>query len=60
MAEIVFKKDTAPNTPSSGNVTIFAKVDGFMYSKDDTGIETVMTSAGLTQDQVLNRISLRA
>jgi hypothetical protein len=34
----------APSTPSSGNVVTYAKSDGLMYSKDDAGTETLMSS----------------
>lgn len=34
---------SAPSTPSSGQVAIYAKADGLMYSKDDAGTETLMS-----------------
>jgi hypothetical protein len=34
---------SAPATPSSGNVVTYAKADGLMYSKDDAGVETLMS-----------------
>lgn len=37
---------TAPSTPSSGNVVIYAKSDGKLYIKDDAGTETDLTSGG--------------
>jgi len=36
----------APSTPASGNVVIYAKTDGKLYIKDDTGAETDLTSGG--------------
>lgn len=61
MAEIILSENsTAPATPDPNNVVIYAKSDGFMYSKADTGVETLMSSAGLTLDQILNIVSLRA
>ncbi len=36
----------APSTPASGNVVIYAKTDGLLYIKDDTGLETELTSGG--------------
>ena len=37
---------TSPATPSTGNVVIYAKQDGFMYSKDDAGVETQLGGGG--------------
>lgn len=34
----------APATPSAAEVVIYAKSDGLMYSKDDAGAETLMSS----------------
>jgi hypothetical protein len=33
----------APATPSAGQVVIYSKSDGLMYSKDDAGTETLMS-----------------
>jgi hypothetical protein len=60
MAEIILYKGTAPATPSTGNVTVYSKTDGFVYSKNDNGVESVMSSVGLVLEQVLNLIALRA
>jgi hypothetical protein len=32
-------------TPASGNVTVYAKADGLLYSKDDAGTETLVSGA---------------
>lgn len=32
----------APSTPASGKVSVYAKSDGLMYSKDDAGTETTL------------------
>lgn len=34
---------TAPGTPSAGQVAVYAKVDGLLYSKDDAGVETLVS-----------------
>jgi hypothetical protein len=34
---------SAPSTPATGNVAIYAKADGLMYSLDDAGVETLMS-----------------
>lgn len=40
MAQITLPEGAAASTPSSGNVTLYAKADGLLYSKDDAGVET--------------------
>ncbi len=42
-----FQEMIAPPTPPSGSVVIYAKSDGKLYAKDDTGAETDLT-AGVT------------
>lgn len=37
---------TAPGTPASAKVRIYAKSDGLMYSKDDGGVETALGGGG--------------
>lgn len=34
---------SAPGTPASGNVALYAKADGLLYSKDDAGSETLVS-----------------
>ena len=58
------KEVAAPATPPAGYVYIYAKADGKLYIKDDTGAETDLTAtaaggSGLTQAQVLALTSLR-
>lgn len=36
----------APGTPAAGKVSLYAKADGLLYSKDDAGLETVVTGGG--------------
>ena len=36
----------APATPATGYVRVYAKSDGLVYSKDDAGVETVVTGGG--------------
>ena len=52
--QVMTEQATAPDTPSSGKVIIYAKTDGLMYSKDDTGTETAMTN----QAQYTNRYGI--
>ena len=44
MAEIILSEGPAPSTPSTGKSTIYPKTDGLWYSKDDAGVETLMSS----------------
>lgn len=43
---LTLREVTAPATPASGKVVIYAKSDGLVYSKDDAGTETVVTGGG--------------
>ena len=42
----VTEHGTAPSTPSSGKVAIYAKSDGLIYGKDDAGTETLLSNSG--------------
>jgi len=42
--KIDIAEDTAPGTPSSGLVSVYAKTDGKVYSKDDAGTESDLTA----------------
>lgn len=42
----LFPEAAAPGTPASGNVVLYAKTDGFLYSKDDAGTETQLGGSG--------------
>lgn len=44
MAQIIIDEGTAPSTPSSGKVSVYAKTDGQIYSKDDAGTETKLNN----------------
>lgn len=41
--EVEFKEQSAPATPASGYVRVYAKTDGKIYIKDDAGTETDLT-----------------
>ncbi len=45
---------SAPGTPASGNVALYAKADGLLYSKDDAGTETVVTGGGGASRSVIH------
>lgn len=40
-----FDEESAPATPAANTVRVYAKSDGKMYSKDDAGVESALTSA---------------
>jgi len=40
---LTFPEISAPSTPASAKVVLYAKSDGLLYSKDDAGLETVVT-----------------
>jgi hypothetical protein len=44
--KIPFVEAAAPSTPAASRVVVYAKSDGLMYSKDDAGAETLMSSGG--------------
>jgi hypothetical protein len=74
MSDLLFSEGPASSTPATGKVVQYAKTDGFMYSKDDAGVETkfgglpaatqsdvdtgTSTTTAITPD--LNRITLMA
>lgn len=43
MAQIIFAESAAPATPATGKVTLYAKTDGLLYSKDDAGTESTLS-----------------
>lgn len=43
---VTFTEGSAPSTPASGKVVVYAKSDGLIYSKDDAGVETLMSGGG--------------
>lgn len=42
MSGIILTEDTAPSTPLTGRVVLYAKDDGLLYVKNDTGSEMVV------------------
>jgi len=44
MGQHLLPEGAAPSTPAAGYVAVYAKTDGLLYSKDDAGVETVVTS----------------
>lgn len=47
--QVIFDEGAAASTPAAAKVTVYAKSDGLMYSKDDAGVETLMSGgAGMS------------
>lgn len=44
--QIDFTEGAAPGTPAAGKVSLYAKADGLLYSKDDAGAETALGGGG--------------
>lgn len=44
MSKVIFTENAAPATPATATVALYAKADGLLYSKDDTGTETPVSS----------------
>lgn len=42
--KFTYDEGSAASTPASAKVVTYAKADGLMYSKDDAGVETLMSS----------------
>lgn len=40
---ILLDEQAAPATPATGRVALYAKADGLVYSKDDAGVETLVS-----------------
>lgn len=56
MSEVKLYQETAPSTPESGYVTLYAKTDKKLYLKDDAGTETDLTSGGGSGDVATDAI----
>jgi len=46
MAQLKLAEGPAAGTPAPGQVTLYAKTNGLLYSKDDTGAETQLGGGG--------------
>ena len=49
---VEFAEAAAPATPASGQVRIYAKANGLMYSKDDAGTETALGGSSVSRNVV--------
>ena len=47
---LLISEGGSTTTPASGNVTVYAKADGLLYSKDDAGAETALGGGGAGAD----------
>jgi hypothetical protein len=50
---LTFPEGAAPGTPAANTVSAYAKTDGRLYAKDDTGAESLLGVPALTASQVL-------
>jgi hypothetical protein len=48
MAQIVLDEGAAASTPAANKVSLYAKADGNLYSKDDAGTESSLSAPDLT------------
>lgn len=57
ITKLLFDEGAAASTPAATNVAIYAKSDGLMYSRDDAGVETLMSvgsaQAGYSSRRIL-------
>lgn len=44
MSRLIFKETTPPPTPETGKIAMYAKTDGYIYAKDDTGREMLLSN----------------
>lgn len=58
MSQIILQKQTAPETPLTNKVTIYAKADGLVYSKNDAGVETLLSNSEVVLLDHLNGANL--
>lgn len=45
--KLTFVEGAAASTPAASRAVIYSKADGLMYSKDDAGVETLMSSGSV-------------
>jgi len=50
VAAITLGERSTPGTPAAGKAILYAKTDGLMYSRDDAGVETLMSSGPVVTD----------
>jgi len=55
---LTLNEDSAPSTPSSGRVIIYAKTDGNVYQKDDAGVETSLKNPAVKTLYLAKSISI--
>ena len=44
MSQLILQEIDSPETPLTTKVTIYAKADGLVYSKNDAGEETLLSN----------------
>jgi hypothetical protein len=48
MSRLVLKETFSPPTPDTGKIAIYAKADGYVYAKDDTGREVLLSNSDVS------------
>lgn len=54
--KVILVEGSAPATPASGQVKVYAKGDGNVYSMDDTGAETPLGGGGSSTIEIVSSI----
>ena len=58
MSTLTLEEQAAPSTPSANQVVVYAKANGFMYSKDDTGLELPLNGVSSMTSWLSTNIAL--
>ena len=59
-ARIDLDEGAAPASPAASKVRVYAKSDGLVYSKDDAGVETLMSSGPAAGSGALDYVQITA
>lgn len=54
MSQLILQKIPEPEAPLANKVTVYAKEDGLVYSKNDEGIETLLSNSDILLLQHIN------
>lgn len=58
MSKIIFTEGSSADTPATGTLALYAKTTGSLFTKDDTGTETELSSSTPPQDNILINSSM--
>lgn len=51
MSQLILQKGATPETPLANKVTIYVKTDGLVYSKNESGVETLLSNSDLLLEE---------